>query len=149
MVPNLRGLSKIYSFSQCALFSYLRNCFGFFGRENLKNGCFFLKQNKTKKKRDPVLFTYIFHGVNFETQQSTMYLGITLETKPSWNEDCDAVYRKTCFMLSFLGRNVKKFDKKLKNATIWSLQATHSPTVCDSSQFHFAIVLMVMFIQFT
>ena len=30
-----------------------------------------------------------------------------------------------------------------------ALQATHSPTVCDSSQFHFAILLMVMFIPYT
>ena len=65
-------------------------------------------------KQKPTLFTYKIHGVNLQTQNSAKYLGVTLDSKLDWNEHCDSIYNKACFMLAFLERNVHKCPRHVK-----------------------------------
>ena len=65
-------------------------------------------------KRDPISFTYNIHGTNLDSQNSAKYLGITLDTKLDWNEHIDSVFKKACFMQSFLERNLQKCPQNVK-----------------------------------
>ena len=65
-------------------------------------------------KRDPILFTYNIHGTSLDSQNSAKYLGITLDTKLDWNEHINSVFRKACFMQSFLERNLQKCPPNVK-----------------------------------
>ena len=65
-------------------------------------------------KREPILFTYNIHGTHLDTQNSAKYLGITLDTKLDWNEHINSVFKKACYMLSFLERNLQKCPQNVK-----------------------------------
>ena len=65
-------------------------------------------------KRTPIENTYTIHNVALESQTAAKYLGITIDNRLSWDDHCNAAYRKASSMLSFLERNIQKCPRQTK-----------------------------------
>ena len=65
-------------------------------------------------KRNPINSTYYIHGTSLKLFDSAKYLGITIDSKLSWDPHCKNTYNKASFMLSFLERNLKKCPPHIK-----------------------------------
>ena len=65
-------------------------------------------------KSKPVIATYNIHGISLSFFNSVKYLGITIDSKLNWNEQCDNIFKKASFMMSFLERNLYRCPGNVK-----------------------------------
>ena len=65
-------------------------------------------------KIKPLINSYNICGVTLEIFNSVKYLGIIIDSSLSWKDQCNAVYHKACFMMSFLERNFYKCPPHIK-----------------------------------
>ena len=61
------------------------------------------------------------HGVILQFFDSVKYLGVTIDAKLGWKAQCDSVYHKASFMLSFLERNFQKCPRNVKEQLYFAL----------------------------
>ena len=59
-------------------------------------------------KRQPLECIYKIHGIILKEFNSAKYLGVTIDSNLNWKDQCNNVYKKASFMLSFLERNFYK-----------------------------------------
>ena len=76
---------------------------------------------KITNKLEPINKEYRIHGVTLKLECFAKYLGITIDSKLSWNKHLDDVYKKASFMLSFLERNFNKCPKNIKEKCYFAL----------------------------
>ena len=50
---------------------------------------------------NPTITQYNIHGVTLQSECFAKYLGITIDSKLSWNKPLEDLYKKASFMLSF------------------------------------------------
>ena len=72
-------------------------------------------------KKTPILGSYNIHGVILQFSNSVKYLGVTIDSKLSFREQCDSVCHRAHFMLSFLERNFYKCPQKVKEQCYFTL----------------------------
>ena len=72
-------------------------------------------------KRDPIIGTYNIHGVILQFFNSVKYLGVTIDSKLSFKEQCNNVCHRAHFMLSFLERNFSRCPQKIKEQCYFAL----------------------------
>ena len=65
-------------------------------------------------KSKPIINSYSICGVTLEVFNSVKYLGIFIDSVLSWKDQCNAVYHKACFMMSFLERNFYRCPPHVK-----------------------------------
>ena len=65
--------------------------------------------------------TYILHGHTLETESSTKYLGVTLQSNLKWNEHIDNITSNASRQLNFLKRNLKVASPEIKERAYQSL----------------------------
>ena len=76
---------------------------------------------RVTNKVGPILGSYNIHGVTLQFFNAVKYLGVTIDAKLSWKEQCDNVCRKAHFMLSFLERNFFRCPPKVKEQCYFAL----------------------------
>ena len=72
-------------------------------------------------KKHPIKYTYSIHNVNLETFKSVKYLGVIIDSNLNWEEQCNNIYKKASYILSFLERNFNKCPKNVKENCINAL----------------------------
>ena len=68
----------------------------------------------TNKTEHAIKFKYNIHNVILQEFNSAKYLGVTIDSHLNWKSQCNNVYKKASFMLSFLERNFSKCPPKVK-----------------------------------
>ena len=76
---------------------------------------------RVTNKLSPHIGNYKIHGVTLQIFNSVKYLGVTIDAKLSWKDQCDNVCRKAHFMLSFLERNFFRCPPKVKEQCYFAL----------------------------
>ena len=61
------------------------------------------------------------HGVILQFSNSVKYLGVTIDSKLSFKEQCDSMCHRANFMLSFLERNFYRCPQKVKEQCYFTL----------------------------
>ena len=74
----------------------------------------------TNKVR-PLDRKYRIHGVTLQLYNSVKYLGVNIDCKLSWKDQCDYVCRRAHNMLSFLERNFSRCPLKVKEQCYFTL----------------------------
>ena len=72
-------------------------------------------------KRDIIIGIYNIHGVILQFTNSVKYLGVTIDSKLSFKEQCNNVCHRAHFMLSFLERNFSRCPQKIKEQCYFAL----------------------------
>ena len=65
-------------------------------------------------KLKPISANYFIHDTPLSLFNSVKYLGINIDSTLNWSEQCNYVYNKSNFMLSFLERNLSGCPSKVK-----------------------------------
>ena len=73
-----------------------------------------IKLIKISNKRQTINSDYEIHGTKLMEFNSAKYLGVTIDSNLNWIDQCNNVYKKASFMLSFLERNFYKCPKTVK-----------------------------------
>ena len=76
---------------------------------------------RISNKLKPIEGTYNIHGTPLKLFTSVKYLGITLDSNLNWSEQCNNVFNKASFMMSFLERNLSRCPPKVKEQCYNSL----------------------------
>ena len=72
-------------------------------------------------KLKPIIGTYNIHGVILHFFNSVKYLGVTIDSKLNFKDQCDGVCHRANFMLSFLERNFYRCPQKTKEQCYFAL----------------------------
>ena len=65
-------------------------------------------------QKNPILNVYNIHDTKLKEANSVKYLGVTINSKLSWEEQSENVFKKANGMLSFLERNFYKCSSSVK-----------------------------------
>ena len=75
----------------------------------------------TNKITSMIEGSYNIHGVILQFSNSVKYLGVTIDSKLSFKEQCDSMCHRANFMLSFLERNFYRCPQKVKEQCYFTL----------------------------
>ena len=76
---------------------------------------------RVTNKVKPLSAEYKIHGVTLQFFNAVKYLGVTIDAKLGWKEQCDNVCRKAHLMLSFLERNFSRCPPRVKEQCYFTL----------------------------
>ena len=79
---------------------------------------------RVTSKKKPITHNYILYGHTLETESSTKYLGVTLQSNLKWNEHIDNITSNAPRQLSFLKHNLKVASPEIKERSYQSLVRT-------------------------
>ena len=71
---------------------------------------------RVTNKRKPVISPYTIHGHTLEVVDSAKYLGVTLDSKLSFNTHVDTITKKATATRAFMSRNLSHCGQKTKEA---------------------------------
>jgi hypothetical protein len=69
------------------------------------------------RQRNPVIFPYTLHNIQLNSIQEAKYLGVTISQDLSWTKHINNITAKANNSLTFIRRNVKTPNKKIKETT--------------------------------
>ena len=72
-------------------------------------------------KLKPITGTYSIHNINLDFFDTVKYLGISIDSKLNWKEQCFNTYKKANLILSFLERNFYKCPINVKTNCVNAL----------------------------
>ena len=87
-------------------------------------------------KRKPVEASYTVHGQALEAVDAAKYLGVTIDSKLSFNSHIDSVCKKANGTRAFLNRNLSSCSRHVRDLTYKSYvrpQLEYASTVWDPS----------------
>ncbi len=67
------------------------------------------QQLAVTNKRKPIATSYTIHGQQLESTPAAKYLGVTLDTKLSFNSHVDSIVMKANSTGTFLSPNLKRY----------------------------------------
>ena len=84
------------------------------------------------RARFPIRHPYKLKGHTLETEESTKYVGVDLQTTLSWNNHIDTISKKANNMVGFLRRNLRSCSAETKANAYFSMAMSnleHCPSV--------------------
>ena len=76
---------------------------------------------RTSRARNLITVSYTLKGHTLETEESTRYLGVDLQSNLSWNQHINQTVKKENSMLGFLHRILKVSNESTKMGIYFSL----------------------------
>ena len=73
------------------------------------------------RSRSPVKYSYRMKGHVLESQDSTKYLGVDIQSSLSWKTHIDRITRKSNSMLGFLCPNLRSCSEETKSNAYFSM----------------------------
>ena len=72
-------------------------------------------------KKNPIHHKYVLHQHTLQTESSTKYLGVTIQSDLKWNKHIDNISSTASKHLNFIKRNLKVNSKSVKEKAYTSL----------------------------
>ena len=76
---------------------------------------------RVTNKLQPIINSYNIHNVILKVFDSVKYLGVTIDSKLTWKDQCSNVFNKANFMMSFLERNFYRCPPHIKEKCYFTL----------------------------